>query len=133
MDVFGTVTSRRARIGFLLLAVAIYAGLMGYGTIATSPTAFALAQVHIGVVLIVAVGFGIAVKGTRTELLAVAAAGYLLAGVAIGYGGLARLGVVPSFELMKPAGDVALVIAVAAYLYQRERARDDAGPEQSTE
>jgi len=120
MDVYAAVTSRRTRVGFLVLALLAYAGLMGYGAIAGSAAAFALAQVLVGAVLLVAVGFAVAVTGTGTELLRVAAAGYLLAGLAIGYSGLAALRVVPSFELLEPAGDVALLIALGAYLYQRE-------------
>ncbi|MFD1586895.1 hypothetical protein ACFR9U_07865 [Halorientalis brevis] len=134
MDVHAAVTSRRTRVGFLVLALLAYAGLMGYGAIAGSAAAFALAQVLVGAVLLVAVGFAVAVTGTGTELLRVAAAGYLLAGLAIGYSGLAALRVVPSFELLEPAGDVALLIALGAYLYQREVAgRDNSSPERSSE
>ncbi|WP_136716341.1 hypothetical protein [Halorientalis salina] len=127
MDVHAAVTSRRTRLAFLLAALAIYGGLMGYGAFANSPTAFALAQVHVGVVLVVAIGFGVAVKGTRTNLLAVSATGYLLAGLAFGYAGLAALGVVPAYPLLEPAGDVALFIALGAYLYQRHVGEDGAG------
>lgn len=125
MDVHAAITSKRTRIGFLLGALLVYALLMGYGAIAGSSVAFALAQVHVGAVLLVAVGFAVAVKGTRTDLLALAAVGYLLAGLLIGYSGLATLGVVPSYELLEPAGDAALLIALGAYLYQREVAGGD--------
>lgn len=124
MDVTVVVTNRRTRVGFLLLALLVYAGLVGYGSFAGSPAAFALADVHVGAVLLVGVGFAVAVREQRADLLNLAAAGYLFAGLAIGYGGLSSLGVVPSSPLLDPVGDVALVIALAAYLYQREVADD---------
>jgi hypothetical protein len=124
MDVHAVLTSRRTRIGFLLGALLVYAGLMGYGAFAGSSTAFALAQVEVGVVLVGAVGFGVAVKSVRTNLQTLAAAGYLVAGLLIGYNGLASLGTVPSVPILNPAGDVALLLALGAYFYQ-QRASDD--------
>lgn len=128
MDVHALVTSRRTRVGFLLLALFVYIGLTAYGAVTGNGTAFALAQVHIGLVLVIGVGFGVAIQRVRSELLGLAAAGYLLAGLAIGYSGLAALGVVPTHALLDPAGDAALLTALGAYLYQRHFTDDESAP-----
>lgn len=121
MDVHGAVTSPRTRIAFLVGALLVYVGLIGYGAVTGDSAAFALAQVHIGLVLVVAVGFGMAIQQVRSNLLTLSAVGYFLAGLAIGYSGLAALSVVPAYDVLAPAGDVALFVALGAYLYQRHR------------
>jgi hypothetical protein len=132
MDLHAVLTSRRTRIGFLVGALLLYAALMGYGAFAGSSVAFALARVEVGVVLVGAVGFALAVKSVRTNLQTLAAVGYLAAGLLIGYNGLASLGVVPAVAVLGPAGDVALLVAFGAYFYQ-QRAGSDEPPDESGE
>jgi hypothetical protein len=128
MDVRETLTSRRTRIGFLLFALLTYGGLMAYGALADQPAAFALAKVHIGAVLVIGVGFAAAIQDIRADLLTLAGVGYFVAGLAIAYSGLATLSLVPQVALFAPAGDIAIVVALLAYLYQRHFSESEDPP-----
>jgi len=129
MDVRATLTSKRTRLGFAAVALLAFVVLLAYGTAVNGRLGFALVRVHIGLVLIVSVGFAAGVGNLGTGIHPVAAGGYLLAGLFIGYGGLAALDLVPAFSLLGTLGDLALLIAFGAYFYQREFVDD--GPDAS--
>lgn len=120
MDVRAALTSRRTRLGFAATALLVFVVLLAYGTAVDGRLGFALVRVHIGLVLIVSVGFAVGVGNLGDGIHPIAAGGYLLAGVFIGYGGLAALDLVPAFSLLGTLGDLALLIAFGAYFYQRE-------------
>ena len=120
MNLPAAVTSKRTRLGFALVALLVFVVLLAYGTAVDGRVGFALVRVHIGVVLIVSVVFATGVGNVGSNIHAVAAIGYFLAGAFIGYGGLAALGLVPSFSLLGTLGDLALLFAFGAYFYQRE-------------
>jgi hypothetical protein len=120
MDIQAAVASKRTRLGFAVVALLVFVVLLAYGTAVDGRVGFALVRVHIGVVLVVSVVFAVGVGNLGSDIHWVAALGYSVAGVLIGYGGLAALDLVPAFSLLGTLGDLALLIAFAAYFYQRE-------------
>jgi hypothetical protein len=125
MNLPAALTSKRTRLGFAVVALLVFVVLLAYGTAVDGRIGFALVRIHIGVVLVVSVVFAAGVGNVGSRIHAVAALGYGVAGVLIGYGGLAALSLVPSFSLLGTLGDLALLIALGAYLYQREIVESD--------
>lgn len=116
----GRKRAQRLRIALLIAIPLGYVGLIGYGTMTGQPAGFALADVFLGSVLIVGVLSAFRPGDTGPNLVGLARVGYLVAGVAFGYSGLVGLGVVPRVPGASVVGDLALVVALGAYVYQRE-------------
>jgi len=112
----------RLRLGLLVVIPVAYVSLIGFG-IVTGASGFALAHALFGGVLLVAATLAASPLDVGPDLLWPATGGYFLAGLAFGYSGLVGLAFVPTVTGSRYAGDLALLIAFAAFLYQREGSR----------
>jgi len=110
-------TAQRA---IVLAAVLAYFVLFAADTATNTPTAGALADVVVAALAVPAslVVARRAIAAEPTDLIAlIAAIAFFVAGVGIGYGGIAALREWPTVLVLDAVGSLALLIALALYLY----------------
>ena len=87
------------------------------------PAARAVADLYVAVILLGAVGARIGLAGVGDRINALETAAFLVAGVAVGYAGLAGLAVVPAVAIASTVGNFAIVAAIGLLLYRRQTER----------
>ncbi len=110
---------RILRLGLLSALVGGYIALFGYGMLTETPTASAAADLYVAVILFGAVTGRVWLDGVGegTQLLETAA--FLVAGLAIGYAGLAGLSVVPTASGVDTLGNLAILVALVLLVHRR--------------
>jgi len=123
-DPFDIETSTQRRI--VLAALVAYLALFLVQFVTGSDLATAAAALLLAALVVPASVYVIqrAREQRETDQLAVVTgAAFLVAGLTIGYEGLATLGVVPVNSVISLLGTVALLAAFVLYLYQRSQSR----------
>jgi uncharacterized membrane protein len=123
-DPFDIETSTQRRI--VLAALVAYLALFLVQFVTGSDLATAAADLLLAALVVPASVYVIqrAREQRETDQLAVVTgAAFLVAGLTIGYEGLATLGVVPVNSVISLLGTVALLAAFVLYLYQRSQSR----------
>lgn len=121
-DPFDIETPTQRRI--ILAALVVYLALFLLQYVTGSDLATAAADLLLGALVVPASVYVIqrAREQRATDQLAVVTgAAFLVAGLTIGYEGLATLGVVPVNDAVSLFGTVALLGGFVLYLYQRSR------------
>lgn len=119
-DPFDITTPSQRRI--VLAALAVYAVLFVLEIATGNPLAAAAADLLLAVLVIPASALVVrrATGGRTTDTVAVAAAvAFFVAGVTIGYEGLATLELVPRLATVEMVGTLALLAAFVLYLVHR--------------
>ncbi|MCU4801038.1 hypothetical protein OB920_11725 [Halobacteria archaeon HArc-gm2] len=123
-DPFDIETPTQRRI--ILAALVVYLALFLVQYVTGSDLATAAADLLLAALVVPASVYVIqrAREQRETDQLAVVTgAAFLVAGLTIGYEGLATLGVVPVNAAVSLLGTVALLAAFVLYLYQRSQSR----------
>lgn len=121
-DPFDITTARQRRI--VLAAVAVYAVLFVVQILTGHPLAEAGADLLLAALVVPVSLYAIrqATDQSDTDWLSVATGNaFLIAGLTIGYEGLATLGWVPESDAVSTLSLVSLLVAFALYLYQRSQ------------
>lgn len=114
------MTSSRQR-GFVLVVVLAYFALFAVAFATDNPDAAALSDLLITVLAVPASALVIRRATVDEEIdwiALVAAVAFLLAGLAIGYSGLAQLTTLDAMPAVESAGSLALLFALVLYLYR---------------
>lgn len=117
-DPFDRVTPGQRRLVFVVLA--IYVALFVVELATGNQTAAAAADLLLAVLVVPASGYLLAqfwIEGSDETALLLAIASVFVSGLAIGYGGLATLDLVPVAPAVEALGTFALLIAILLYLY----------------
>ena len=123
------VSRTRLRVALLVAIPAVYVLLVGYSAATGVGSALSLAHLFFGTVLLVAAALSVSGIALGPDLRGVAAATYAAAGLVFVYSGLARTVLTSPPLAATDAANLALLLAVGAFLLQRrdgdEPAADD--------
>jgi hypothetical protein len=110
---------RTLRLGILGLLLGGYLALLGYGAVTETAAASALADLYVAVILFAAVGARVWLEEVGEGAHQLETLAFLVAGIAIGYAGLAGLSVVPPVGPADVIGNLAVLVAVGLLVYRR--------------
>lgn len=110
---------RTLRLGLLGVLLGGYVALLGYGAVTETAAASAVADLYVAVILFAAVGARVWLEAVGEGAQILETLAFLVAGVAIGYAGLAGLSVVPPAGPADVIGNLAVLVAVGLLVYRR--------------
>lgn len=110
---------RTLRLGILGVLLGGYVALIGYGAVTETAAASAAADLYVAVILFAAVGARVWLEEVGEGAHQLETLAFLVAGIAIGYAGLAGLSVVPPVGPADVIGNLAVLVAVGLLVYRR--------------
>jgi hypothetical protein len=115
----GWLSRTQLRVALLVAIPAVYVLLVGYSAATGVGSALSLAHLFFGTVLLVAAVLSASGLALGPDLRGIAAAVYTAAGLVFVYSGLARVALSSPTVAATDAANLALLLAVGAFLLQR--------------
>lgn len=115
-----TLAPSTVRTGALLALLGGYIAILGYGILTATPAATAVADLYFAIVLLAAAAARVAFTGMGERTRQLETVAFVVAGVAVGYAGLAGLSLVPAVASADTVGTLAILLALGLLLYRRD-------------